>query len=100
MTQAVAENLIKALGIETLPDEQKARILDQCAGVIEQRLMLRLMESLPEEKQTELGTLVKDGKDQAINDFLGEMAPNFEDWIVDEAAQLKDELRGLGEIDI
>lgn len=93
------ENIIKALGIETLPDDQKARILDQSNELIQQRLFLRLMEALPDAKRDKFNEILAPTDQAGLNEFILAEAPHFTDWIVEEIATLKDELGGLGQID-
>jgi hypothetical protein len=93
-------NIIKALGIETLSDEEKAKILDQSATMIEQRLLLRLMKSLDDGRRDELNQILSTDDKSQLDEFIFKQAPDFADWVVEETEALKKELQGLGnEID-
>ena len=94
------QNLIKALGIESLSDEKKAVILERATILVEQRLMLRLMEHLSLEKQEELAQVLAENSKDKLNEFIVDAAPNFLDWVEEETNQLKDELSGLGELEL
>lgn len=93
------DNIIKSLGIETLPDEQKARILDQSNELIQQRLLLRLMEALPDEKRTQLNEVLASQDQDKLAGFISANAPNFSDWIIEEVNGLRSELGELGQVD-
>ena len=42
-------NIIEALGLESLPDERKMKMVEMMATVVQKRLMLRVMEGMSEE---------------------------------------------------
>lgn len=96
----VTEGIIKLLGIGTLSDEQKIRILERSADLIEGRLMIRLMDSLTDDKREQLGKILSDNKPGELDTFIAQEAPDFEDWLVDETNQLKTELKSLGEPEV
>lgn len=93
-----SENLIKLLGIESLPAEQKAKILDQVSEVVEQRLFLRLMDALPADKAEEFKNFVEAGDGENIQSFIEKEVPNFIEWVQEETNRVKDELNGLDDI--
>jgi hypothetical protein len=94
------QNLIKALGIESLPDDQKIRILEQCVQVVEQRLLLRLMKSLDDPKRNELNEILASRNNQALEQFTAREAPDFIDWIKEETERVRADLKSLGEIEV
>jgi hypothetical protein len=93
------ENIIKSLGIESLPDEQKARILEQSVQLVQQRLLLRLTNSLPDAKRDRLIELISSGNNQELDAFMAQEAPDIGTWILEETNKLKAQLTDLGEID-
>jgi hypothetical protein len=94
-----SQNLISILGIQSLPDMQKAKILDMAAQVIEQRLLLRLTESLSDAKREELQKILESDNKEDLTQFIGSEAPEFENWIEEETYQMRDELKSLGELE-
>jgi hypothetical protein len=94
------QNLLDLLGITSLPEEQKLRILSQSVELIEQRLLLRLQKSLPDQKREELSSVMGSGDPVAANAFITENAPDFLDWMIDETNQLKQELSDLAKEEI
>ncbi len=94
------ENIIKALGIQSLPDEQKARILDQSATMVEQRLLLRLMKSLTDAKRDQLNKILTTEDRAQLDEFIAQEAPNFGEWVLEETTAIRDELKSLSNEDI
>ena len=88
-------NIIKALGIERLPDEQKARILDRATLLVQQRLLLRLTKSVPEDKRDDLTEIISSGDSEKLNQFAIEYAPDYMEWMEEEVEQVKEEMRGI-----
>lgn len=88
-------NLIKILGIENLPDDQKIRIVEAATSLVEQNLMLRLYDALSEDKREELNAKLSANDPQALNEFIQQAVPNFSDWVVEETNKVKDELSGF-----
>jgi|GEM_PF-4800596 len=92
MTSPHDQNLIKIMGIESLPDAQKAEILDKTALLVEQRLLLRVYESLPEAKSDEFNDVIEGGDKGKLHDFLEANSPDFLKWVEEETLAVKDEL--------
>ncbi|MGE5298333.1 MAG: DUF5663 domain-containing protein [Acidobacteriaceae bacterium] len=91
----VNENLIKILGIESLPAEQKVKIVDQASELAEKRVFARILESLSDDKRQGLQGLLETGDELSINNFLIQNCPQFADWLTEEIATVKQELSGL-----
>ena len=93
------DNIIKALGIESLPDDQKAKILEQASHMVEARLLLRLTKHLDETKREEL-IKVLDTKDKDnLSEFIYKEVPEFTTWVEEETMALRDELMDLGKVE-
>jgi hypothetical protein len=89
------DNLIKILGLEDLPDERKVQVLEKVNQLVQQRLLIRVVDSLSE---ADLATFQKllDGDDQsAVNDFLQTHVPQMTEWLQEELVKVKEELGGL-----
>ena len=89
------QNIIKLLGIEDLPDERKAEMVEKISELVQKRLLLRLMESLSADKQKELGSLLEKPEQEKFTAFLTANAPQFPEWMVEEVGKIKQELAGL-----
>ncbi len=95
MEQAAKQNLIAILGIESLPDDQKVRILEQASELAQKRVLGRMLDSLSEEKQLGLMSLLDSDDQVGISTFINHNCPEFEKWLVEEITSLRSELSGL-----
>ena len=86
------QNLIEALGLQNLPIEAKTQIVQDVSQVLEMRSLERAYESLSEEQQSELDTLLDSGEDQKIVEFLQTNIPNMKDIYMQEFVKVKAEL--------
>lgn len=94
-----SQNLIRVLGIESLPEDQKARILTQVSEVIEQRLFIRLLDALPDEKREQFKQLMEAENAVGIQTFIEKEVPLFLTWVEEETNKIKEELNGLGVVE-
>jgi hypothetical protein len=89
------QNLIKILGIEALPDAQKTKIADQTSELVQKRLLVRVIDSLPEEKREGFMSILDSGDEVGLGNFLHHHAPKFNEWLAEEVLKIKEELAGL-----
>ena len=87
-------NLFKELGLEDLEPEIKQSILDDAGYVITRGVWIKIMESLKDEKQTELSEMLKNDPENAesVAKFIKTEIPNYEDLIKEEVANYKSTL--------
>jgi len=83
-------NIIKLLGIEALPEDRKAAILDQVSDLIQRRIMLRVMDTLSEEEKDKMLEIEKDS--EAIAAFMADKVKNLEKIMEEEVLKVKQEL--------
>ena len=93
ITDAFRTNIIEELGLEILPDEQKLRLLDKMASLVETRLMIRVGEKLSEAERAELSNLMTEGDSEKIFAWLTVRGINVEEWLLEEVGRLKSELQ-------
>lgn len=99
ITDAFRTNIIEELGLEILPDEQKLRLLDKMASLVETRLMIRVGEKLSETERAEFSNLMTEGDSEKIFAWLaGGHGINVEEWLLEEVGRLKSELREQAKI--
>ncbi len=91
----VQENLIEALGIESLSDDKKIEIVEKASELIQKRLMIRIFESLPKEKQDGLGKLLDDNDQVGVSNFFHHNVPDYEKWVTEEIVTVRSQLSGL-----
>ncbi len=83
------ENIIGLLGIAALPDDEKIKLVERMAKLVERRLILRLAKELGEEDMKQLEAL-GEGSEGAV-EFLREKFPNLDAMALEEVGQMKRE---------
>src|SRR5262245_18800134 len=86
------QNLISLLGIESLPNEQKIKIIDRVTTLVEKRLLLRILDFLSADLRGELEQLLKQNNQEAINTFISGNVPELSEWANEEVLAVKEEL--------
>lgn len=86
-------NIIEALGLEALPDEQKIKMVEMMSTVVQKRLMLRIMDQLSETDKDEFEKILG-GKDAdlAAAEFIKNKVPNFDEMVQEEVIKIKQEM--------
>ena len=96
MTKFVGnENLIKLLGIESLPAENKVKLLEQVGELVEKRLILRVMEVLDEQKREAFISLLENNEQDQTIKFINSNIPEFASLLQEEVLNVKQELAEL-----
>ncbi len=86
----LAENIITTLGLQDMPDEEKAKLVDRILDVVQKRIMLRLTELLATEDDAMVEQLSNDP--QRLFAYLQTKVPNFNKILEDEIVGVKKEL--------
>ena len=89
--KAVQINLIKELGIDKLKPEQQEKLVMQIGEILQQRVVMRIIEELPDEKQDEFKEILDKASEdpKLVDDFLTENVPGIEDMILEEIGDYK-----------
>lgn len=87
----IEENIIELLGIAALPDEQKIKLVERMAGLVERRLLARLARDLSDEELKTLEGFDAGGKSESATAFLREKFPNLDDLVREEVERVKRE---------
>lgn len=83
-------DLMKELGFDALPIDQKMRIADDMGKVVMQGIWLKLLEHLNESRQADLDKLLDSGVDgDQLVAFFKSAIPNYEDIVKEEIASYK-----------
>ncbi len=87
-------NIISALGIESLPDEQKVALLNDMATLVMKRTMLVVIETLSEAQKNELEALVasEGAESPAISEFLKNNVTSIDTMMQKELITVKREM--------
>ncbi len=90
--KAAQIDLIKELGIDKLEPAQKEKIIMDIGEIIQERIIIRIVEELPEEKQAEFKSILDKAEEnpELIDEFLKENLPGVEDMILEEIGDYKE----------
>lgn len=83
-------NLVKELGLDSLPHEKKSALIDQMLEVIESRINLEVLSILSEEQKKELDKVLDSGGDMVS--FLRSNIANFDIMVAETIANFKKEI--------
>ena len=89
------DELIKSLGLEALPPEEKAMVLGKFADTLLQAVIVRGLQLLPEDKKDLLDEEIKKSPENAqdvLMDFFTANIPDFQAVIDQEVKRLKDRI--------
>lgn len=86
----LTENIITTLGLQDLPDDEKAALVDRILDVTQKRIMLRLTELLATEDDAVVSELANDPP--KLFAFLQAKVPNFNHILEEEMLSVKKEL--------
>lgn len=93
------QNVIKLLGMESLPDDRKLSILTKITELVEKRLIARMLKELSEAKQSEFAKILEKNQPESTQNFISANFPDFQNWLVEEVNKIKQDLSQLGTID-
>jgi len=86
-------DLISELGVDQMPKEKQEEILAQMGDIMQQRIIERFVQEIPEEEQDKfLEMISSDATEQSvIDDFITQHIPQSEDLILEEIGKYKEE---------
>ncbi len=67
------QNIVQMLGIESLPEEQKLAITEQVSTLVEQRMMVRISQSLDGPQYVEFSKLVDSENAEELAEFIAKL---------------------------
>lgn len=85
-------NILKELGLESLPEEKKVEILSSLAQTFHTVLANRIDQQLSPEEKQDLLQLIERGNEDEINSFISSKVENFEQIYEEELAKFKNEM--------
>ena len=86
----LTENLISALGLESLPEERRVAMVNRMADIVQKRVILRIMDSLSEEDAVEAEKLANDP--EKLLGFLMTRVDDIGALLAHEVDRLRNEL--------
>lgn len=85
-TPGIQAAIVKALGLEELPEATRDELLAKMTEVVLKRVLVMIYEKLPEEVVPEFGRLQDAGEAAAVDAFLAEKIPGY-DKLVEETVR-------------
>lgn len=91
MANTVNQNIIQALGLDNLPEEEKNKMLEEMGRVVYQNIILRVLEELKEEDKDEFDAFLEKNSDnqEAIYEFLKSKIPNLDELAAQEVEKFR-----------
>ncbi|MDI6603324.1 MAG: hypothetical protein QME57_04460 [Patescibacteria group bacterium] len=93
MEDILKQNIIKNLGIDTLPEKEQEEVLLRIGKIIFQSVLIRVMERLNSKEKDQFTRLLTEKPDdeKAILDFLKSKISNFNEIVNEEIISFKKE---------
>ncbi len=92
MFNKINENVIKTLGIDSLPPEKQREAIERLGAIVYQEVMLRVLDILSEEDKDAFEKLIDENPDpEAMFGFLVEKIPNIDQIVGEEAEKIRNE---------
>lgn len=83
----VKQNIIAQLGLQELPEDKRAELIDQMAQLVERRVMLRLIDQLSGEDIAAITELEE--KPEELLAFMAQRVPDITAIVAEEADKVK-----------
>lgn len=92
-SQIIDQDIITLLGLESLPEEQKANLINKMGEVVLNRISLTIMDNLDLDDQKRLEALMKkNGDGEKVNNFLEDKIKNLDEIRMAEILKFKEEI--------
>lgn len=85
-------NLLSQLGLSSLSEEEKKDILSKLAEALQNRITLKIMDSLSDEQRVEMNKVIAQGDDNKVNEYIKSSVPHLDSLVRDEYEKFKSEL--------
>lgn len=86
------DNIIALLGLEDLPIENRAQLVDELTQILEVRVLSAAYDTLSEEQAQYLDTLLNDNNPEVVTNFIQENVPTLSEIFATQVENLKAEL--------
>lgn len=91
--KAVGGNIITDLGLESLPEAEKLRLIQSLTDLTGQRLVARIIERLSAEDRTTFELMIESSNPESMFPWLEERGIIFEEFLLEEVARIREELK-------
>ncbi|MBI4093075.1 MAG: hypothetical protein HY420_04085 [Candidatus Kerfeldbacteria bacterium] len=87
-------NIIDLLGLQNLPEEQKARLLQRMSQAVQDRISDRVASKMNDAQRTEMDKLLaQNASPEQIDVFMKQAVPDFEEIAAEELLKFKQEMK-------
>jgi len=86
------DNIISLLGLEDLPIENRAQLVDELTQILEVRVLSAAYDTLSEDQAQHLDSLLNDNNPELVTTFIQENVPNLSEIFTTQIENLKSEL--------
>lgn len=86
------DNIITLLGLEDLPLENRAQLVDELTEILEVRVLSAAYDTLSEDQAKHLDTLLNENNPELVTTYIQENVPTLSDIFANQVEALKAEL--------
>ena len=86
------EDIFDALGASGIPEEEKGELLMKILTLINQRVFMRVIDTLDQAKQEEFGTALENDDPNAVDSFLTTNIAGYPKMYEEEALKVRHQL--------
>lgn len=87
-------DIIKELGLEGLPIEKQAELIERMSKLIYKRILLRIVDRLSENETEELNVLLDKENYEKADEYIRDRAPDFVSLFKEEVEKFQSEMMG------
>lgn len=91
-TQYIPENVFVQLGLSNLSLEEQEAFLEKMNELVQKRLLVRILETVPEAVQQEVAAMQFTTPEESMQELMKHV-PYFGDMLEEEVENVKNELR-------
>lgn len=91
--QPLQQNIIQMLGLEQLAPEKQATLVAKMTELVQKRLLLRILQMLPEETKKQFLQASAARDTQTVDTIIQQHVPNITDITFEEIEKLKQEMQ-------
>ena len=89
MDDILKQNIIRDLGIDSLPEKEQEEALLTVGDIIFKGIIIKAMDLLSEADKDEFEKVLEKSEENAVLDFLKSKIPNLDDLVKEEIAMFK-----------
>jgi hypothetical protein len=86
------DNIIALLGLEDLPIDNRAQLVDELSQILEVRVLSAAYDTLTEEQAQHLDSLLNDDNPELVGQYIQENVPTLSEIFATQVENLKAEL--------